>query len=350
MAEPFKKQIVRYSTPDGRRCSPDTPGAVKRVEESRKYYGLVPQPDGKRKPVPLCPDLSKSKLILNKLLTDAAMQQHGLGDPYAEHKRRPLADHLADFRAGLGAKGNTSDYVALVLGRLQALVEGCGWQTLNDLSASQADEWLARQRASGQPSLTLPPEKEEFTPGETAKLLGVSPAAVRESVKRHGLEATGQGKARRFPKATVQSLLDRQGQGASAQTRNYYRAHLRTFGNWLVKDRRLGENPFRHLETENTTTDRRHDRRELVAEELRRLLESARNSTRSFRGLSGSDRFHLYATACGTGFRASALASLTPRELRPGRGVGNSHLGSAPGQEPQDEGAADPAGPGRPAA
>ena len=45
----------------------------------------------------------------------------------------------------LAAKGNTPDYVALVLGRLDALVRGCGWQILSDLSGSQADEWLARQ-------------------------------------------------------------------------------------------------------------------------------------------------------------------------------------------------------------
>jgi integrase/recombinase XerC len=82
-----------------------------------------------------------------------------------------------------------------------------------------------------------------------------------------------------------------------------------------VKDRRIGENPFRHMEAENTAADRRHDRRELTADELRRLLGAARNSERSFRGLSGSDRFHLYAAACGTGFRASALASLVPEDL-----------------------------------
>jgi integrase len=123
------------------------------------------------------------------------------------------------------------------------------------------------------------------------------------------------GKARRFPRGTVLALLERQGQGASAQTRNYCRAHLRAFGNWLVKDRRAGENPFRHIEAENTTTDRRHDRRELEADELRRVLQTTRNSNRSFRGLSGLDRFHLYATACGTGFRASALASLTPESF-----------------------------------
>src|SRR5262249_40664656 len=49
--------------------------------------------------------------------------------------------------------------------------------------------------------------------------------------------------------------------------------------------------------------------------ELRSLLTVTRTSERTFRGLTGSDRFHLYAMACGTGFRASALASLTPESF-----------------------------------
>ncbi len=243
------------------------------------------------------------------------MRRHGMADPYEAHRKRPLADHLSDFRTALSAKGNSPRYVALVLGRVQAVADDCGWQTLNDLSASQADEWLAWQRTFGRTAQALATERDAFTPNETAKLLGVSLSAVRDAVKRNGLQATGHGKSRHFPRATVQALLHRQAQGASAQTRNYYRAHLRTFGNWLLKDRRLGENPFRHMGAENTTTDRRHDRRELSADELRRLLEATRKSPRSFRGLTGPDRFCLYATACGTGFRASALASLTPESF-----------------------------------
>jgi excisionase family DNA binding protein len=237
-----------------------------------------------RKPVALCPDLSRSKQLLNKLLADAAMRQHGMGDHYAAHRWRPLADHLADYRSALDAKGNSPDYVALTIGRLRALADGCGWQTLNDLNASRADEWLVRQRTSVRPIPALPAGLDTFTPGETAKLLGVSPAAVRDALKRHRLEATGQGKARRFPRATVAALLDRQCRGSCGQTLNYYRSHARAFGNWLVRDRRLGENPFRHMEAENTTTDRRHDRRELAADELRRVLESARDQWRLCRG------------------------------------------------------------------
>src|SRR5262249_623905 len=58
-----------------------------------------------------------------------------------------------------------------------------------------------------------------------------------------------------------------------------------------------------------------HDRRELTEEELPRLLSAALASKRACCGLTGRDRYHLYATACGTGFRASALASLTPESF-----------------------------------
>src|SRR6266849_3257403 len=143
MAEVFQKQLVRYFGPDGKRCLPGTPGATKAVEHSRKYYGTVA-----RRQIPLCPDKTKSQQMLNKLLTDAAMKSVGLHDPYEEHRKKLLAGHLDDFRRALGAKGNTLDYVKLVMGRLGVLVRGCAWRTLDDLNASQAVDWLAGLRAS----------------------------------------------------------------------------------------------------------------------------------------------------------------------------------------------------------
>ena len=200
MAQPFKKQIVRYSTSDGKRCGPDTPGAIKHVEESRKYYGLVPQPNGKRKPVPLCPDLSRSKQLLNKLLTDAAMRQHGVGDPYAEQKKRSLEEHLADYRRELEARGNDGRYVSVVFSRLTDLLTGCGFVFIADLSASRAMDWLADLRRKGRPMPPLDPSREWYTKKELAAMLGVKPSAVPPLVRRHRLEAVGKGKARRFPR------------------------------------------------------------------------------------------------------------------------------------------------------
>src|SRR5262249_36254973 len=154
-----------------------------------------------------------------------------------------------------------------------------------------------------------------FTPSEVAKLLGISGAAVRAAVKRQGLAAAGQGRARRLPRATVEALLGRMAQGRAPETGNHYVRAVRAFLRWMVRVRGRPDHPPPSLALVSAQADQRHARRELSAEELRRLLEVARASRRSFRGLAGEDRFHLYAAACGTGFRASALASLTPERF-----------------------------------
>jgi len=314
MAQPFKKQTVRYVTADGQRCSPDTPGAIKRVEESRKYYGLVPQPDGRRKPIPLCPDLGRSKQLLNKLLADAAMRQHGMGDPYESHRKRPLADHLADFRAALSAKGDHPRHVSLTLAHLDGVFRGIGAIWLADLDAGKASDWLVTLRTDCRPAV-LPEGVELFRLAEVARLLGVKPGSITKAIRRQGLEAVGSGPARRYPRAIVEALANGAARGVGPETVNHYARSLRAFGRWLFRTRRAPSSPFDTLALLNAATDRRRDRRELDADELRRVLESARNSPSSFRSLTGPDRFHLYATACGTGFRASALASLTPESF-----------------------------------
>jgi integrase len=265
--------------------------------------------------MPLCPDLGRSKQLLNKLLGDAAMHKHGLTDRYDAHHKRPLAEHVVDYCRELEARNNAPRYVADVIARLEKLIDGCCFQFIPDLSASAVMDWLADLRRKGRPCVELEPGKEWFTAQEIAALLGIKPASVRTAIRRLRLAAVGQGKARRFPRSTVETLRDRLPEGASVATSNQYLSHLKSFCRWLVKDGRTGDNPLTYLEAGNPQVDRRHDRRELEAGELRRLLDKTRSSERSYRGLAGADRYALYATACGTGFRASGLASLTPERF-----------------------------------
>jgi excisionase family DNA binding protein len=213
----------------------------------------------------------------------------------------------------LRAKGDTERHVGQVVACCEALFEGAQFACPADLELSRATAWLSSLRAD-KPVAELPADQQEWTPGEAAKLLGVVRRVVSAAVARHGLPTNRKdGKARRLPRATVQALLDRAARGAAPETVNHYVAAVRSFCRWMVKPaRRLPFNPLDGLAMLNVRTDRRHDRRELAAEELRRLLAAARSSGRSWRGLDGNARYHLYATACGTGFRAGALASLTP--------------------------------------
>src|SRR5262245_56102674 len=119
---------------------------------SAKWYGEYVDANGQTQREPLSTDKTAAGQMLAELVRKAELGKAGVSDPYAQHRKRPLREHLEDFRAALSAKGNSPDYVALVLGRLRALVEGRNWQTLRDISASQADEWIARQKTPGQPA------------------------------------------------------------------------------------------------------------------------------------------------------------------------------------------------------
>jgi hypothetical protein len=293
-----KVPAVRFKGSDGKSIvAPLTRGGDRCRVPSPVWYGQYTDADGARQRVPLCENKAAAEQMLGELIHKAGLGRVGIRDPYEAQRKRPLSEHLADFGRELEARDNAPRYVALVVSRLRSLLDGCGFVFIPDLSASQAMDWLADLRRQGRPRAELPDGQDWFTARQAAAVLGVKPLSVGTAVRRQGLAAEGNGRARRFPRATVEALRDRLARGVSVQTTNDYLSALKSFGRWLVKDRRTGENPFAHLEGGNARVDRRHDRRELDAGELRRLLEVTRASDRVFRGLTGPDRYALYATA-----------------------------------------------------
>ena len=57
-------------------------------------------------------------------------------DPYEEFSRRPLEEHLADHERYLKAKGNTASHVSLTVARIQAVLNGCQFARIPDISSS----------------------------------------------------------------------------------------------------------------------------------------------------------------------------------------------------------------------
>lgn len=204
------------------------------------------------------------------------------------------------------------------IAHLRAAFEGAGAVLLADLDAGKVSDWLAALRADRQPA-ALPEGMESFRLKEVARLLGIKPSSVTKVIRRRGLEAIGSGPARRFPRATVEALAEGAARGVAPETVNHYARSLRAFGRWLLRSRRWPSNPFDSLPLLNAATDRRRDRRELDADELRRLLAATGASARTFRGLTGADRAALYLTACGTGVPRPCPGRLDPERFRPGR-------------------------------
>jgi integrase len=258
-------------------------------------------------------DLKATEQLAIETERKVARQRLGYADPVEEHATRPLVDHLADYAAYLEGKGDTSAHVKLTISRIRAVLDGCGFVFPRDLDTSTVSAWLTTLRRDGTPVAL--PDRADFTSGEVADLLGITGAALRAAVKRLNLPATGNGKARRLPRSAVETLVTEKTKGISPETVNHYVRALRGFGRWLLKSKRIGSNPLETLTLQNTAADTRRRRRELTVDELHRLLEATRTSNRTFRGLTGLDRYCLYLTAVSTGIRASALANLTPENF-----------------------------------
>jgi integrase len=156
------------------------------------------------------------------------------------------------------------------------------------------------------------PGETGYTRRQVADLLGVTGRAIPPLVNRHRLAATGKGKARRYPPATVEYLLALHCKGASIRTSNSYLVALKAFLNWMVSDKRLGENPVDHLSIGNAKEDQRHKRQTLTEGQLRAILDAALASGHTFRGMAGRDRHAVYLVAMTTGLRAGEIGVLRP--------------------------------------
>ena len=234
MARVFKRSYVDRKTGQPRK--------------TRKYYGWHTNAEGIRSRVSLCEDKVASEQKLNDLRRRSEREREGLIDRFHEHQKRPLIEHVRDFRRHLEAKNNTPGHIATTLARVQAIVNGCGFRFIRDISPSAVENWLKEQR-----------DTDAF---------GIS-------------------------------------------TSNHYLRAVKSFTTWLVKTRRTSENALAGLSALNADADIRRERRDCSADEFRRLLQAAVKGPQVC-GLNGPERAALYLTATYTGLRASELASLTP--------------------------------------
>lgn len=282
---------------------------------SKLWHGEWIDADGNTQSEALAANKDAAQIMLNEKVREAEMGRAGIRNPCGDHGRRPLREHLAEWEADLKAQGSSAKHVAQTVSGARRILDGCGFTFFADVEAPPIQALLARLRNTGETASPLDPVKASYTRKEACEALGMKPPAFTSLVTRHRLEATGNGKARRYPKATVEALMEHRGKGCSVKTSNLYLAAVKQFLYWMVENKRAPASPITHLRGGNVKTDRRHDRRALPAEALRQILDAALASTVTFRGLTGRDRHHIYLTAMITGYRAEELANLLPESF-----------------------------------
>ena len=220
------------------------------IIETAEWYVRYKAGNGKWKWHKGYTDKELTESLAVRLQTRVAMEKEGRVDPYEEHHSRPLSEHLADFKADLAAREVEADSVRRVPDQAQKVIDACNFKRIADISVSRVQAYLGDLRQAG----------------------------------------------------------------LSAETCNHYRQSTKQFCRWLVKDRRTSEDRLPFIPKFNVSKDRRHDRRALLPDEFRRLIESAASGP-AIEAVPGSDRAMLYVLSSWTGYRRKELASLTLRSL-----------------------------------
>lgn len=202
MASLYKKPVLVTDAASGQRVK----------TTSRKWWGQYKDALGRLKRVPLAVDKMAAETMLNKLVRKVERERAGLSDPTDEQRKRPLFQHLSEFKNSLTNKGDTEKQVTELARKLQRLIGSTRWKFVGDINANATLDFLGQLRRDG----------------------------------------------------------------LSAQTYNHYLRAAKQFTRWLVREVRMPVDPLLHLSRVNVRTDRRHDRRALSADEFSRLIEAAR--------------------------------------------------------------------------
>ena len=161
---------------------------------------------------------------------------------------KPLDEHIDDFETALVSKGGTAKHARQVANRVRKACKGSRFRYWSDVDGGKLQKHLARLR-------------------DGAEQLSI-------------------------------------------QTSNFYLAAMKQFGKWMVAEGRAGESPLECLKAMNVQTDRRHDRRALSVDELRRLLAAAEHGD-EIASVPGYERALVYRLALESGLRAAEIRSLT---------------------------------------
>jgi integrase len=200
-------------------------------------------------------DRDSAKAYLRQLEERAAKRNSGLPgarlEDYADHLRRPIAEHVADFVAVRKASDRTEKYIADLTRHLDTMIVEMQIETLADITATGVRLALGRMKDSGK----------------------------------------------------------------ALRTCNGYLTTLKGFLKWCRVDGRMVEDILLAVEPYDHETDPRHARRAPTIEEINRLLATARSRTGDQCTFFGEDRAKAYEIAIMTGFRANEIRSLTPESF-----------------------------------
>ena len=195
-------------------------------------------------------DKGLTEQLAAKLENEVMLRKRGLIDAEAENlanqRKALLSDVLPLFEESISE--NTQKHIRLIMGRVERVVEGCGFETLGDINCERVEVFMKKFR-----------KQEEI----------------------------------------------------GHRTYNHYIEAIEQFCLWCIRTKRLAANPMAGARKLNNELDVRKKRRALTGDEFAMLLKSARESPKSIQCYDGETRARIYTISVLTGLRRKEVAALS---------------------------------------
>ncbi|MEZ6072284.1 MAG: hypothetical protein R3C10_18995 [Pirellulales bacterium] len=92
--------------------------------------------------------------MLNELTRKVEREKAGLVDTTDDQRKRPLKEHMIEFKSYLQNKGVTPKQVHTATTQLQCMVDANKWKRIGDIAASGALDFLGGLRDDGKSAQT----------------------------------------------------------------------------------------------------------------------------------------------------------------------------------------------------
>lgn len=226
----------------------------KRTPQSKNYTIKYKDEHGKWRMVAGYTDLTATKTKMRELERETECRIRGLVDPFEAPRQQSLTQHIDAFRRHLISEGDCGDHVDRTIARVEAIIEGCRFTRINDLTAHDADDRVSRYLKS----------------------------------RREGQENK-----------------------IGVTTSNHYLTAMKVFCNWATAGGRMPVSSITRIKKTTSDGEESRKRRAATDEQFRKIVKVASKGDVAY-GLTGEQRAYLYLTAYYTGLRAQELAGLRP--------------------------------------
>ena len=226
----------------------------KRTPTSKNWTIKYKDEHGKWRMVAGYSDLSATKTKMRELERETECRIRGLVDPYEAPRQQSLTQHVDAFRRHLISEGDCSDHIDRTVARIEAIIAGCRFTRINDLTAHDADDKVSRYLKS------------------------------RREAKENKIGVT---------------------------TSNHYLTAIKVFCNWAATGSRMPVSSITRIKKTSSDGEESRTRRAATDAQFQKIIKVPRKGVETH-GLTGEQRVYLYLTAYYTGLRAQELAGLRP--------------------------------------